>query len=157
MAASRVFQEKRERGSSDTGHGNLGVAALTARIRALESGLAAAEHMHDAELRELKAIYLSRSWRYTAPFRAISTWFRRNAVAVKHFADGSLGATLRWIHLHPGLKRGIKWMLWLVPPLRNQMMKFSRARPYAGKSAEQPFWMIEPDPGALRYWDDALR
>ena len=141
----------------DSGNQNIIVAALKARVEALEGGLAAAEHKHDKELLQLKAMYRSRSWRYTAPFRAISNAYRREAAMLNGALSGVLGGLLRWIHLHPQLKRGLKRMMWLVPPLRNQMMRFSQARPYAGVSADQPFWMIEPDAGALRYWDDALR
>jgi O-antigen chain-terminating methyltransferase len=107
----------------------------------------------------LQAVYASRSWKITLPYRRIG-WAARGVVAApKRIARVCLERLTCWLDGRPHWKARALRMLRLVPPLERRLVTF--ARPRGDGSANLPAaipltWGIDPDPNALTQWRNII-
>jgi O-antigen chain-terminating methyltransferase len=127
-------------------------AALRAKAEQLASALALATST-------LQAVYASRSWKITLPYRGIG-WAARGVVAApKRIARICLERLPRWLDGRPHWKARALRMLRLVPPLERRLVTFARPRGHGSANlpaAIPPTWGIDPHPNALTQWRNII-
>lgn len=138
--------------------------------RSLEEKIVSLSVRMDSQHRQLAAIYASRSWRITAPFRSAARfcrWSLRGICAWLTLKPGSrprraihalITQAMLWVRRRPFIFTFALKVLRLFPSLERRLLSSAHARGLALSYGHKVvYWQIDVDPKNYRKWQNLLK